>query len=668
MDANDTALTPKEEQTVNLPADPWADTFAKKVVLADFQSADTDRSSNHVQRWQTAQELYYAYQQSKTWEGTRIPRANIPVFTAFKQVESLIPRFMREFSDDPWFDVEPQPGTTLADALDARDFVANQFDDARGRAMCRRMFKSKLILGNGILEAGWKYCKEKRVKYEPNWYRQKQTVQHPTLGPIQLPTGPWKRKLKRVEREEVTDRPFLEYVSLKDFYVDPNVESTFCQDARYTVRRKLMTIDELLTYDEYDNFNIPGIDRLLELAAKKTISRGDDSKRQAEAVRGNTWNVRENGTSDPAGARLEVLRYCTRDRWVWLLEREDVIYNEPNDYEMIAFFNSVYTDVLDRFYGLSIPEVVEGDQRIIRGFLEARIDEASLSIHGQRIKKRGASVPAHQLRSRPGRVTEAENPKEDIVKEAVDNISQQFYLEGNLAEQRSQSTTGVTDIAVAGGAPAGGNSANRTAAGINVQASAVGERHNYLLEVDEEEVLMPIIDFFLKLDQTYIDPDERQTLNFLRDEKTVEMDSISLLNTRAKFRARGAARQRAKMNLQQVLPWLMQTVLNPELMQMLAQQQQKTVDVENLFMMALDAVDYRPRGTFLRPLSDQEKQAMNQPPPEETSKRQMQTERLASSSDNMEMQVYGRLMQEMLKIMAKQHEPKPEPKQIGTGS
>jgi len=663
-----TPLTEKEEQRVIIPPQEWSDAYALKVAVQDFQAAAAARHSNHEGRWARADQIYKAYSAQKVWPGTRIPRANIPVYMAFKMVESLMPRFMDIFADYPWADIDPEYGVQPMAARRHRDLVIWQFDqkgpkgEPGGREHMRRAFKAKLIFGNGIIEAGWKSYTKTRKKWVPYFYRQTRNVFDPMMGMVPTPIGPVKRKVQKIEEAERINRPFARYTSLRDFYIDDNCESPSVQDARFACKRCLVWIDELEQYRNQPDFDIPANDELVKLSMKTSQSQGDAAKQQSEAMRGVTWNPTEATTVDPAGKRLELVTYYTADRVVWVLNQEVAIYNEPNSYGIIPFFNTVYADVLDRFYGLAITDVVEGDQQLSREMIEARIDEAALGIHRGMTKRRGLAIPQSQLRRRPGITREADNPREDIIHDDILNVSQQFYAEVSLSDLRAQATTGITDQSVTGAAPVQGNAALRTATGANIQAGATGKRHTYSVENDEYSFVEPVLNFFADMNVRFLDPETKVRWGM------EEAEGFEIMNSPVRFKLRAGTRARAKTSLLQALPVMQQGLLNPAFLTMLAQQQSKTVDVEELADMLMDAVDYRPRGAFFRDMTPEEQQKMNQPAAEETLRMQMQRERLESVSENQSEKSQAELIKEIVKqTLAMQREEQkalnePEPR------
>ena len=87
-------LSDRQRSRIIMPDELWTDDFAKKVVVEDYSRASNYRFQNHDWRWNNADELYLGFTPQKYWEGTKIPRANISVHTAYEQIESLMPRVM----------------------------------------------------------------------------------------------------------------------------------------------------------------------------------------------------------------------------------------------------------------------------------------------------------------------------------------------------------------------------------------------------------------------------------------------------------------------------------------------------------------------------------------------------------------------------------------------
>lgn len=652
------------------PEDPWSDDHAVEVVKRDFAFADSYLVKNHYTRWNNADRIYLAWTEQKYWEGTKVPRATPSVFLAFEQIESLLPRYLSTiFSDDPWAEAVPQPGTLPEQARISRDYILGQFNDAKGRSAFRRAAKSGLIYGNGILEAGWESFTRTRKRYELTWKPEMKSHVIPMLGRIKGPTGNMLRVIKQKEVEQQINRPFLNYLSLRDFYIDPNCQSPDIQDARWCMKRCWMTVDELDALRDTEGFDIPEYDALMEMTHKKTATQGDTGKTQAAAWRSEMWQPSLDQTSDAAGKNIEVWNYWTNDRCVWLLNREHPAYNQENSYRnglgdpVKPFFNQYYIDVLDRFYALALTDVTEWDQRLIVSLLGGHLDEVALSLNPARIKRRGIpSLSAAQLRTRPGAIADAENPREDVFQQPVSNITSGYSYDVQAAEVRSQKTTGVTDLAVLGTPAPGGNAAARTATGSNIQSSASSGRILYLVENSEADVLEPLLSFMHGMNRDYLDPE--QMIEFTGPHgQPYKIDPLVILNAEIEFKMRSGSRARSAGKLQQMLPLILQDVLNPGLLQMFAKMG-KTVDIVEISNMIADAADYRPRGAWFRDMTPQEQQALNAPPPPpppDPTKLQMQQDRLqaqgvntqaqiAATKDNQDAKSVSDLLQELVRM------------------
>src|SRR5438552_1691400 len=176
-------LTAAEEQQITPPEKAWSDAFALKIVLADFQRAESYRSAAHDWRWREHDRLYEAWTQQLYWEGTRIPRSSVPIFLCFEQIESITTKVIAAiFADNPWFQVDHDPTTKATDAVKARDLVRGQLDQCQVRTKVLRWIKSGLIYGNGILELSWIQSQRKLKRYH-FYYKPK------SVFPSAQPTG-----------------------------------------------------------------------------------------------------------------------------------------------------------------------------------------------------------------------------------------------------------------------------------------------------------------------------------------------------------------------------------------------------------------------------------------------------------------------------------------------
>lgn len=639
-DTSYTPLTDVESSRILLADKSWSDDYALKVSMQDFNAAEQHRTSNMDFRWATADQLYLAWGATKFWEGTRIPRSNIPNYTVFEQIESMIPKIVGAvFADWPnWFQASPRPGTKPDEVRAVQSLIMAQMDNlpryrqATVREVLRRGFKSGFLYGNGLIEIYQSRKKEQRIYTYRKFRPEIKMLTHPQWGQIRIPTGRMKSEIKRVPFEEKINQPFMRHIDIRDFYIDPLCSSPLVADSRFCAVRRMMPLDEVISYRDVDDFNVPEDDDLIMLSRRRPNAQADFTKKQTDLYRQMWWQPEIDTTSDAAGKNLEIIEYTTRARKVWVINRCHVMYNKANEYGFLNYYDIFYCDVPGRFYGLAISDVCEGEQRLQKAIIDARIDELALSLNKPMIKRRGLSIPAYQLKVRPGQMIEADNPREDILPGmAVNNVTQEAYIEVQASDVRVQKITGGSDLAILGTPSSGGNSANRTATGVGAQVQATGTRVQYHVENSEDCVIEQLLGDWLTLNQKFLDPNE--VINILGpDGKNLTMDPLTVINAQVKFSMRASAKMASRQALSQNFPLVLQTLMNPGLMQQLRAQGQ-TINFVELEQMLFDMLVHQPVSNLIRPMTQQEQQMMQQPPPEAMLKKQMQDDRMAGQQN-----------------------------------
>ena len=620
VDPGRAVLTTEERENPKLPTDPWNDTYAKNIALGDFQKAEGYRTINHDYRFRISDQLYLAWTQRKTWEGTKIPRSSVGIFLALEQIEALLPNVVLSLFPDnnrlP-FDAEPLPSTTPAQASAVRDLISWQLQDLGEpgkyltmREIARRAYKQSYIYGNGIVEFGVLDRNITRNHFTRQQVPIRQTITHPLTGePVSVPTGQFRSVVQRNLEMQHVVKPMLSNVDIRDFYWDPNCNSHNINDGGFCATRHLLTVNKLLEFQGTDGFNIPKPADLVKLAQIKSMTQGDSSKQNQEAFRGNTYQPAIDYSLDPALARVEVIRYWQANRHVWLIGRQWVAYNKPNQFGMLPFLNAFYVDVPGRFAGLSICDLVEGDQKLAEAIINARIDELNLMIHRPLIMKEGRAFSASQQRLRPGVVWKVESPQDDI--KWMDNkpVTQDAYIEVDALERRVQKKTGVTDLAVLGSPSSGGNSANRSATGVSTQANASGQRIQYHVENAEDQFLVPALNIIHALNQVFLPLDEMQQV-LGPEGQFIQIDPVDVLNAGVRFRMNASSKMRIKAALAQGgIGLLLQSILNPELDSIAFQQGYRT-DFPQVMRLINDTFGLAPMSLWVQMTPQEQQQIM----------------------------------------------------------
>lgn len=621
---------PYDQQHKILTADDkWSDEYALSVIRSDWAYAESYRINAHDWRYRNSDELYLAWAGQQYWEGTRVPRSSLGVYVVFEQIQAALSKLVPQVSnpDTYQFKVEgiANPETDLV-LLAWKTLITKQLAETRFRSEVEQAVQCLLQHGNGVLEVGVEDYEEEYISFDKKIVpTEMTTMYHPVNGPVPVPSKTEERFTRKVQTDRKS-RPYVRYVSVKDLYVDPNCESPDIQDAGYVIKRVYMRAEDVKALSKVKDFRIPDDRYLTQLSHAKSTANQDVTKLSAELFRYNMWNPSQDYTSDPSQKRIAVIEYTHKARKVWWLQGGDgtqsIIYNKPNRYGRINYFSASYADVLDRWHSLSVADVAEGEQRLQQAIINARVDELALALHPPIYKRRGVTVPWYQLKRAPGRVVETESV-DDIKEAEIHNITQQAFVEVAASENRVQRITGLTDLAALGTPASGGNSANRTATGVNTQAGATQDRMRYIVENIEDDLIERVVNFVIYCDRKFLDV--KSAANWLKlDPRFQQLDPLKVMNTRVYSECRASTKMAGKAALLQNWPLIIQTYMNPEFVNLMQQVHGVTLDPKSVEHTLWDSLTYSPQTPWFIPMSDQQKQQMQQPPPEAMMKAQLQ--------------------------------------------
>ena len=629
-----------EQRTLTIPNEPWNRQRAFSIAKGDFEMAERYRmSSGHDMRFRNCDELYLGWMPQRTWEGTRIPRSSIGCPISMDQVEALMPSIISNiFPLRDNVEVRPQPGTLPDEAKAVYDLLMAQLDDMDPESMVsareevRKAVKESLIYGNGILELTWVYKKVARRRLVAKFIPDTKLVPDPLTGQlVHVQTGQMRRTVREVSYQDELNYPQLRQRDLRDCYWDPNLSSPNFQLGRFFCVRQLVPVGELKLLRNEQGFDIPDDDKLSQMANNRAGLYTESLKSSPDTYR----NIMAPNTVDyvqnPDARRLEVIRYYNKDRLVWLFNREWVAFNQANPVGFMPFLGIYYVDVPNRAYAMSVPDVVEGEQRLQQGVINGRIDELSLILHPPFAKKRGTSIMQSSLRINPGKVVEFENPRDDLVKIEFPGITNNAYIEVEASDRRAQKHTGVTDLAVLGTPSAAGNSANRTATGIQTQSQASGARIQYVVDNLDTCLIEPLLNMIHRMNQQFLSP--VQILTILGQEgQAIQIDPLNVINASVKFTVRSGQKMKSRAALLQGLPLISQTLLNPQFVALMGQQSQMVPDMKAITQDICDAFRLSYNSWYRPANPDEMNQMMMSKIAPQLMEAQMQQQRLQAKS------------------------------------
>ena len=551
------------EQTIN-------EAYALELVNSTYWAFELYRTQNHDRRWSMHDSLYFGFVPPKVWDGTNVARASFTQPIVFDQVESALPVIVNNiFGVGPdWFSVEAAPGTDPKEADQVKDAMAyvleHPKDDFGTNAISeiKLAIRSILLYGNGGITVEW---------------------------------------------DAVLGRPIVEWVDIRDFYTDPGLAVPGIDEGRSTIRRKFMTIDELLKLKSDKRMSIPPANVLWYMAKNVPQAPAEQTKRIQEALRNIYFSP---GFSDyiplPADHKVEVLIYYSKSRIIWVLNKEWVAYNGPNPYGFIPFcFAPCYT-VPGRFYAQSIADVQENNQRYTEALLNAHYDELTLLLHPPRVQKRNTLITPAQQKWRPGAVFSGDS-KDDVSLLQVGNNTQNVFEDIQYLAQSATGRTGISPM-MAGNIPSPSN-ANRTLGGMQMQSGGGSSRLSEIVSNIELYLIVPMLYKLYKLIQMHTVPG--QSLPATNAQASYYYVNADTFQKKVRFRMLAASKMVTRDKLMQIVPFWMQTLSQGHLISALNQTGQ-TIDFQEIFRMLQDATGVAHLYTLVRPLSQQEQQSMQQ--------------------------------------------------------
>ena len=551
------------------------DDYALSLVTQTFQFCENQRQWTD-NRWRLNDEIYAAYVPPKYWPGTKILRASLGFGLAFEQVEGAYPAVCQAlFAQPEYFSLEAEFGANQQAVRMQQAHVEYGLEtSAMLRGMTQDMefklaLKDMLVYGNGGV----------KVEYDAS------------------------NKLPSIYR-----------VDPRNIYVDPRTPTPSLSTSRCVIERQTLTVQEIQAYEADSRMNVPSEGQLWTMAQSVKRVYADIGVQAKEALRGNQFSP---GASDnlpfPGDKQIEVLMYYSKDRIIWILNREWVLYNERNPYGKIPFFFAPCYTFPGRYYAQSIVDQQEGNQNYIQALFNNRLDNVTLKMFPPRWMQRdGAFQPTAQMWG-PGSVFYSEDPKNGINVHDTEDVTQNVYQELGFIQANADRRTGITSMM--SGVPMPSN-ANRSATGVTAQQQGTQLRIYPLVDNFENFVISPAINMVLTMIRLHTAPAETLP-GMMREEGAPEGQGqfvqvpAAVFSQGAKVRVRAASRMLSRDRLAQLYQFVAQNMLQGPVVQAL-QQRGETVDVKELMTMLMDATGVARRYMLVRPMDEQEKQFMQQ--------------------------------------------------------
>ena len=550
--------------------------YALSLVTETFNKYETDRNTNHDFRWNNNDTLYWGWVPPKVWEGTNIPRVSLGQPLVFDQIEAALPAINQSLfsgGGEDWFQCVPEVGAEPADSRQIQAALNYSLDHNRdesgmtARSEVEQLANKQLLLyGNGGVVLEW-------------------------------------------DSERM--QPVVQWIDIRDLYVDFSCPTPNIEEARSVVRRRMMTVDEVDSLRDSPGMMIPSKAVLSWLSTNAPFATADRTKQVQEAFRGVNYSPTTSDWSPmPSQRKIEVLVYYSKSRIVWVLNRKWVAYNGKNPYGFYPFAIAPCYIVPGRFYAQSVADVQEGNQRYIESLMNNHLDEISLMLHPPRVIARNNFLTPSQQKWRPGGVYSLDSA-EDMALLAPPGGTMNIFPEIDYLERLAERRTGINSMGM--GVPRPGN-VNRTKFGVQAQLEGGANRLNTVVRNIEDYMIVPMLKKMYEMFRYHVMPGAAVPAIQATSPSTFFINS-DIFQKPVNFKMLASSRMVTQQKLAAMFPFISQFLLSGQFMSAI-NGTGKTVDFDELFRMMKDSTGTGSIYTFVRDMTEEEKEARKQPPPE----------------------------------------------------
>lgn len=488
------------------------DNSALNLVIQDYERAEKFILARlWMSEWRVAKSLYEAPVRQTYWRDTLVPRSSNSFPLVAQHVRAILDQAMPAIWPNAMpVEVEPT-GVPRQVSRGWEKVLAKQLQQANVKAQMRLIVKDAEIFGTGIGKWGWEHETRTRMLY-------KRKVQ-PKRIPSSIPGGQdtfihtkESDELEEVEIPEIISKPYFKRVEINHILVAPGTREPDIREAAYVVYRSYPTLRELSLWRNQPGYNIPSDDELKSLAAppeETAPSSVLENEGTAYPTQGHRPLPRYlDESEDPLEHKLEVLEYWTKDVLIVVLQRKLVICNIQNPVGVIPFVSCYWDDIPGTFYGFGIPRRVGGMQMHIQGLRNTRLDDVHMNLMKMWKVKKGSNIAAQPIRMYPGACFKVDD-MESFQPLETNPVLPEAYKEEEVLTADAERTTGANELLIQGAMPGQQRTTGmRSGTGAGLIGQAASSRVQGFVDTVCEQVLLPLVYSFLKMDRLWLDLSE----------------------------------------------------------------------------------------------------------------------------------------------------------------
>lgn len=596
----------------------YGDAEAVKLVVDDAQRDDNWMVINMWPAgWVLANSLLQSPAEASAFDGGMSSMPSIPDFTLSNHLNTIIPKMHTGlFYEDPPFLLRPRPGQSPDMAQAKRDLFAFQLADMEFESECEQVEFAMGLFGTGIAKWGWEEYEKTEIQFT-------RKAQPKVINGVQLATeesDEWEEKEVSVR----VSRPYFKFVDTRTVLVDAGCRVGDIRKAKHVIYRSYPTYDELDQLRDLPGYQIPSREDLLEVFLRQKTAHGDNI---AMTIPESFWGYLQTAqarnfktSSAPEdGPQLEMLERWDNDKLIIILHYDAnyvLIYNDRNPYGQIPFLSANWRNLPDAFYGQGLGLLIGPQQVVAQDVNNMALGMLSYSLQPVAVRNSGMNPTQQNIPWELGSVIEVDGD----VRAAFDfkqmppvpHEAMQWLM---AAQSNAQETSGANEQVMLGAGASGVKTTGmRSGTGAQAVVNANASRLDGPTERFVRQIFVPFLYIMDKLNNRFLPTQVLQQV--LKDEAGYEkaIDHIKFRNSKMEFEVLAGAHLGPKREMAQFMPFVVQLVNNPTMMQML-QAQGYMFDAPKFVKKWGDISGFKYSQDFFRPMTPQEKQQAQQNSP-----------------------------------------------------
>lgn len=575
-----TAAVPITKQNVHYNPQTKRYDFDDDAMLALIRddSEDTDAWMN-LQQWASNWVQADMLQQSPTSSFDDIAKMSVPKFTLSNTVATLVSKMMLGmFYDDPPFILRPRKGTKPEIVTAKSALFAYQLDEMKFYEEVEAGLEQMALFGTGIWKWGWSKKKKKVVTYKA---KANPTPVNTAFKTEHVNTPDSMKFDEEIEDKDVA-HPWFKCCDLRTVLVNKSTRRGDIRKAKEVIYRDYPTWKDLDDLRDVEGYDIPSREELEKLFIERTGTTPGDNLTMTlpESMRGYLQHATPRNlkaTADPFENGIELLERVDGEKMGvalvmgphWIL-----IYNGPNPYNKINYYSANWRNLQDAFYGQGLGQLIGYEQMVEQGTTALAVGMLAYGLQPTAIRKKGFNAISQPTIWEQGGIIDVEDDVDKAYKflefPPVPSEAWQFIMQ---AKADSAETSGANQQTSMG---AGSSGIKTTGMRSGTGAALVGQASASRLDGPVERFIRQVfVPWIYQMDELNNKLLPTSILNEVLGQEVSDdfkVDHIEFRNAKIEYEVLAGAHLGAKKEMAQFLPFVMQLVNNPTLMEQAAEQ------------------------------------------------------------------------------------------------